>query len=104
MILLKIKSIRETREHQNLGIKLEGSTRIVDCIVNINAITHFESDADDPNITNILLTSGLLIKTPMSSDNFMVNLIKLASQERYEDDEVYEEDGNPAKSDDNGEY
>lgn len=104
MILLKIKSIRETRQHANLGIELKDSTRIVDCIVNINAITHFESDPDNPNITNILLTSGLSIRTPMSSDNFMINLIQLASQTRDEDDEVYEEDGSPAKSDDNGEY
>lgn len=101
MILLKIKSIRETRQHANLGIELKDSTRIVDCIVNINAITHFESDPDNPNITNILLTSGSSIRTPMSYDTFMLNLIKLADQSQYEDEE---DDGNPAKSDDNGEY
>lgn len=104
MILLKIKSIRESRQHANLGIELKDSTRIVDCIVNINTITHFESDPDNPNITNILLTSGLSIRTPMSYDNFMINLIQLAKESQHDDDDIYEEDGNPAKSDDNGEY
>lgn len=96
MLLLRIKSIRNTRQSESLGLKLEDSTRIVDCTINLSYITHFESDVDDPNITNIAMTSGALIRTPMSSNNFMLNLMKMAEQHQYDDDE---EEGNPAKSD-----
>lgn len=96
MLLLRIKSIRNTRQSESLGLKLEDSTRIVDCTINLSYITHFESDVDDTNITNIAMTSGALIRTPMSSNSFMLNLMKMAEQQQYDDDE---EEGNPAKSD-----
>jgi len=98
MLLLRIKSIRNTSQSENLGLRLEDSTRIVDCTVNLSYITHFESDVDDPNITNIRMTSGALIKTPMSSRDFTLNLMKMAAQHNEDDD--YDE-GDQAKSDDN---
>jgi hypothetical protein len=83
-----------------MGIVLKDSTRIVDCTVNITAITHYECDPDNDKITNIYLTSGNVIRTPMTSDDFMLNLIKLAASTRYEDDEY---DGLP-KTDDNEQH
>lgn len=77
MLLLKLKTIKHSKESselKSLGIKTKSEVILINTLVNLDKMTHFEENVDDEKLTNIYLMSGHMIITPMSVDEFTEHL------------------------------
>lgn len=108
MILLQIKTYKKSDRYGNLGIKIDDQDIIeVNSVINARMMTHFEQNSSNKNNTDIYLTNGSVLTTPIPWDRFMVYLVKLLSHaESGDSDDLIDELGlnNADNAGDDGEY
>lgn len=90
MILLKVKTLKHTKEAAtlaNLGIENSSIPVEVQTFINITQLTHFEENKDDRNLTNIYLTSGALLITSMDLTKFTSHLVHFLGVDDLDNEE-----------------